>query len=74
MTVMKDFKRRVRERMAITGESYTTARAAMLAGAGHPTTPRPLAKYGIRMLVTPAADFDPTLEPAHNPKVRKGHG
>jgi Domain of unknown function (DUF1835) len=34
MTKQADFKRRVRERMARTGESYTAARAQLLAGTG----------------------------------------
>ena len=33
MTKQADFKRRVRERMAKTGESYTAARAQLLAQA-----------------------------------------
>src|SRR5688572_27139032 len=33
MTAKKDFKRRVRERMAKTGESYTAARAQVMATA-----------------------------------------
>jgi hypothetical protein len=37
MTRQADFKRRVRERMARTGESYTAARAQLLARAGTPT-------------------------------------
>jgi hypothetical protein len=42
MTAKKDFKRRVRERQARTGESYTTARAHVLAGAPErETTPAP---------------------------------
>ena len=34
MTAKKDFKRRVRERQAKTGESYTAARAQVMAQAG----------------------------------------
>ena len=40
MTVQKSFKRLVRARMAKTGESYTTARAQLLAGDGPATGDR----------------------------------
>jgi len=39
MTVDKNFKKKVRERMAKTGERYTTARAALLAGKPVPKAP-----------------------------------
>ncbi len=42
MTKDRDFKRRIRERMQKTGESYTAARARLLSKAGDPATePRP---------------------------------
>jgi hypothetical protein len=44
MTSHADFKRRVRARMARTGESYTTARARLLAGQPDPAT-RPVDEW-----------------------------
>ena len=41
MTKQRTFKRRVRERMARTGESYTAARRMLIAQGGHPATPVP---------------------------------
>ena len=41
MTKQRTFKRRVRERMAKTGESYTAARRMLIAQGGHPDTPVP---------------------------------
>ena len=44
MTAKKDLKRRIRERQAKTGESYTAARAQVLAHAGdEPSEPKPSA-------------------------------
>lgn len=41
MTKDRDFKRRIRERMEKTGESYTAARARLLSKAGDPATEAP---------------------------------
>jgi hypothetical protein len=49
MTKQADFKRRVRERMAKTGESYTVARAQLLGGGGGGDAPATAAPPGARL-------------------------
>jgi hypothetical protein len=49
MTKQADFKRRVRERMAKTGESYTVARAQLLGGGGGGDAPATGAPPGARL-------------------------
>jgi hypothetical protein len=61
MTVQKDFKRLVRSRMQKTGESYTAARAQLLARPGSRTSRAAAAADGAYgragVQVAPAADF-----------------
>ena len=48
MTKQKSFKRRVRERMEKTGESYTSARAALIGAEPAGALPRHVARCGSR--------------------------
>lgn len=54
MTADRDFKRRIRDRMARTGERYTTARAHLLATPREPDAPRTVGRGGGRTPETAA--------------------
>ena len=67
MTTDKTFKRRVRERMATTGERYTTARRALLSDRAPTASPMPLGGVhpetaGLRALLGAAGVRDPRSE------------
>src|SRR5690606_1895404 len=53
MTTQKSFKRLVRARMAKTGESYTAARAQLLAGADHASAADAVTGEAVPKLVCP---------------------
>jgi hypothetical protein len=62
MTKQADFKRRVRERMAKTGESYTVARAQLLGGGGDaPAQPLPDDRIAAALHVTNGDSTEVTL-------------
>ena len=69
MTSQRTFKRRVRERMAKTGESYTAARRVLIAGGDRPEAEAPA-------FAPPTSDAAATLEvtvtyrPAGSPDSR----
>ena len=58
MTQQKNLKRRIRARMAETGESYTAARRAVLAGSEVEADPRGRKNYDARCQV---CDATPTV-------------